>query len=117
MSPSAAETPVAIAGLTAQEAAARLDRFGPHEPTATRRLSFLSDFLPPFKSPLVLILVIAAAASALLGGKADAGIIGVIVLLSGALGLTQTYRSERAVEQGLARFQPAHGANGRCLIG
>ncbi len=36
MSPNAVETPVAIAGLTAQEAAARLDQFGPNEPAATQ---------------------------------------------------------------------------------
>ncbi len=34
MSPNPAATPVGIVGLTAQEAAARLDQFGPHEPAA-----------------------------------------------------------------------------------
>ena len=82
MSPNADETQVAITGLTAQEAEARLDQFGPNEPAATQHHSFLSDLLHAFMNPLVLILVIAAAASAFLGDKVDAGIIGVIVLLS-----------------------------------
>ncbi len=99
MSPNAAETPVAIAGLTAQEAEARLGRFGPNEPAATKRHSFLSDLAHVFMNPLTLILVIAAIVSAFTGDVVDAGIIGVIVLLSGAIDFTQTYRSQRAVEQ------------------
>lgn len=99
MSPHADKTHVAIAGLTAQEAEARLAQFGPNEPPATQRHSVLSDILHVFMNPLVLILIIAAVASAFLGEKVDAGIIGVIVLLSAAIDLTQTYRSQRAIEQ------------------
>jgi Mg2+-importing ATPase len=99
MQPGAGESGVAIVGLTAQEAEARLDKFGPNEPTATQRHSFLSDLLHQFTNPLVLILIIAAIASAFLGDKVDAGIIAVIVLLSAAIDLTQTYRSQRAIEQ------------------
>ena len=99
MSPNAAETPVAIAGLTVQEAQARLDRFGPNELTATQYHSFLSDLLHVFMNPLTLILLIAAIVSAFTGDAVDAGIIGVIVLLSGAIDLTQTYHSQRAVER------------------
>jgi hypothetical protein len=36
MSSNAAATQVAITGLATQEAAARLDQFGPHEPAATQ---------------------------------------------------------------------------------
>jgi P-type Mg2+ transporter len=99
MSPNTAETRVAAAGLTEQEAEARLEKFGPNEPAATQQHSILSDLLHEFKNPLVLILIIAAAASAFLGQKADAVIIGVIVFLSTAIDLTQTYRSQRAIEQ------------------
>jgi P-type Mg2+ transporter len=106
MTPNTAQTQVAIVGLTAQEAEARLDRFGPNEPAATQHHSFLSDLLHVFMNPLVLILVIAAVASAFLGDAVDAGIIGVIVLLSGAIDFTQTYRSQRAVEQLRDRVAP-----------
>jgi Mg2+-importing ATPase len=91
--------PVAIVGLTPQEAEARLGQFGPNEPAATQHHSVLSDVLHAFMSPLVLILLIAAVASAFLGQAVDAGIIGAIVLLSTAIDLGQTYRSQRAVEQ------------------
>jgi P-type Mg2+ transporter len=99
MQPGADESHVAIVGLTAQEAEARLNKFGPNEPAATQRHSFLSDLLHQFTNPLVLILIIAAIASAFLGDKVDAGIIAVIVLLSAAVDLSQTYRSQRAIEQ------------------
>ena len=99
MSPNADKTHGAITGLTAQEAKARQDQFGPNEPAAKQHHSFLSDLLHAFKNPLVLILVIAAAASAFLGDKVDAGIIGIIVFLSTAIDLSQTYRSQRAIEK------------------
>ena len=106
MSPNPNQTQAAIAGLTAQEAEARLDQFGPNEPAAAQHYSFLSDILHAFMNPLVLILVIAAVASAFLGDKVDAGIIGVIVLLSAVIDITQTYRSQRAVEQLRDRVAP-----------
>src|SRR5271166_5734163 len=106
MSSNAAATQVAINGLTPQEAQARLDRFGPNEPAATQHHSFLSDLVHAFTNPLTLILVIAAVVSAFLGDKVDAGIIGVIVLLSTAIDLSQTYRSQRAVEKLRAQVAP-----------
>ncbi len=107
MPPDVNEDCVAIVGLTAQEADARLDRFGPNEPAATQHHSILFDLLHVFKNPLVLILLIAAVASAFLGEKVDAGIIGVIVLLSAAIDLSQTYRSQRAIEQLRERVAPS----------
>jgi len=74
-------------GLTTHEAATRLDRFGPNEPAETQKHSFLSDILKVFKNPLVLILVLAAIASAFLGEAVDAGIIATVVLLSAAIDL------------------------------
>lgn len=99
MSPNADKTLGTNTGLTAQEAKARQDQCGPNEPAAKQHHSFLSDLLHAFKNPLVLILVIAAAASAFLGDKVDAGIIAIIVFLSTAIDLSQTYRSQRAIEK------------------
>ncbi len=99
MSPSSDETQVVTTGLTSPEAEARLARFGPNEPATSQHHSILSDILHVFMNPLVLILVIAAVASAFLGEKVDAAIIGAIVLLSAAMDFSQTYRSQRAVER------------------
>jgi Mg2+-importing ATPase len=98
MPPNSGQTQDQITGLTPQQAAARLDKFGPNEPTATRRHSFFSDLLHAFSNPLVLILVIAAVISAFMGEAVDSGIIGVIVLLSAIIDVTQTYRSQQAME-------------------
>jgi Mg2+-importing ATPase len=98
MSPNSSQTQVKITGLTPQEAEARLDQFGPNEPATTQHHSLLSDLLHAFSNPLVMILVIAAIVSGFMGQVVDAGLIGVIVLLSAAIDVTQTYRSERAME-------------------
>jgi Mg2+-importing ATPase len=100
------ETSVAAAGLTTQEAEARLVQFGPNEPAAKERHSFVSDLLHAFANPLVLILVIAAIVSAFTGDRVDAAIIGIIVLLSTAIDLTQSYRSQRAIERLRAQVAP-----------
>ena len=63
------ETHFVNVGLTAQEAEARLGKFGPNEPAATQQRSFRSDLLHQFTNPLVLILIIVAIASASLGEK------------------------------------------------
>jgi Mg2+-importing ATPase len=96
----------AITGLTAEEAASRLEQFGPNEPAATQQQSLLSDFLHAFSNPLVVILVIAAVISGFMGEAVDAGIIGVIVLLSAIIDVTQTYRSRRAMERLRDRVAP-----------
>jgi len=106
MAPNTDESRNAIAGMSAQEAQARLDQFGTNEPAATQHYSFLSDLLRAFANPLVLVLVIAVVASAFLGDKVDGGIIGTIVLLSIVIDLGQTYRSQRAIEQLRDRVAP-----------
>jgi len=105
MSPNADGNP-GPTGLTTQEAEARLGQFGPNEAATAQHNSFLSDLLHAIANPLVLILVIAAVASAFMGDKVDAGIICVIVLLSTAIDLTQSYRSQRAVEKLRAQIAP-----------
>ncbi|MGA2083908.1 MAG: magnesium-translocating P-type ATPase [Terracidiphilus sp.] len=99
MSPNTDQNPAASGGLTALEAQARLGQFGPNEPAATTHYSPVADLLHVFMNPLTLILLIAAGASAFLGDAIDAGIIGAIVLLSGVMDFSQTYRSQRAVER------------------
>jgi len=106
MSPNADQTRVAAAGLTSQEAQARFGQFGPNEPAASQHHSFFSDLWHAFANPLVLILVIAATVSAFTGDRVDAAIIGIIVLLSTAIDLTQSYRSQQAVEKLRAEVAP-----------
>jgi len=94
------------AGLTSETAAQRLAQYGPNNPSPRKRRSAVADFLRLFSNPLVLVLLIAAAASAALGDATDASIILAIVILSNALDFTQTRRSQRAVEQLQAQVAP-----------
>jgi Mg2+-importing ATPase len=89
----------AAKGLTSQEAGARLNQFGPNDPSPPKRHSAIFDLLRLFLNPLVLILLIAAVISIFLGEATDARIIITIVLLSTALDFTQTRRSQQAIEQ------------------
>jgi Mg2+-importing ATPase len=86
-------------GLTSEEARKRLAKYGPNDPTGTKRTSALVQFLRLFLNPLVLILIIASLVSAALGDPVDASIILIIVLLSNMLNFVQTYRSQKAVEK------------------
>jgi P-type Mg2+ transporter len=99
------EAPVA-GGLTSQSAAERLAQYGPNDPAPRKRRSAALAFLRLFLNPLVLVLLIAATASAALGEATDAGIIFAIVILSNTLDFAQTRRSQKAVEQLQAQVAP-----------
>src|SRR5690349_13865417 len=85
-------------GLTGDEAARRLAAVGPNALTrhGARPLDVLARQL---RSPLLLLLVVAALTSLFVGEHADAAIILGIVALSVGLGFLNEYRSERAVAE------------------
>ena len=85
-------------GLTAAEAARRLDEFGPNELQAAGRISPWAILLEQFKNVLIIILLFATALSAFLGHGVEAIAITVIVLFAVVLGFVQEYRAERAIE-------------------
>jgi Mg2+-importing ATPase len=93
-------------GLTSAEAAERLRTSGPNDPTATHGSGLVAQLLSLFTGPLVIILLLASAVSAILGDLVNSTIIVVIVLLSIALNFTQTYRSQRAVDRLRAGVAP-----------
>jgi Mg2+-importing ATPase len=86
------------AGLSSEEAQKRLELFGPNEVARGRKRSVPIEFLSHFRSPVTIILIIAAIISAFVGDPVDASIIIFIVLLSVILDFTQEYRAGRAAE-------------------
>lgn len=70
-------------GLSSAEIAARRLRYGPNILEERLRLSLQRKFLSRFRNPLVLILLVAAAISALTGDLASFIIIATIVLMAG----------------------------------
>jgi magnesium-transporting ATPase (P-type) len=84
-------------GLTSEEAKKRLEIYGYNE-FAKKKRTALAEFLSHFKSPLVIILLVAGVISAFLGELVNAIIISVIVLLSTLLLFYQESRAEKASE-------------------
>ena len=85
-------------GLSSAEVAARRLRYGPNALEERRRLSLSLKFLSRFRNPLVLILLAAAAVSAITGDLASFIIISTIVLMSAVLDTVQEHRAEEAAE-------------------
>ena len=87
------------AGLTADEARQRLETYGYNEIGAKARASVVLRYLSHFKSPVTIILIVAAVLSAILSDFTDATIIFFIVLVSVTLDFSQEYRAEKAADQ------------------
>ena len=86
-------------GLTSAEAAERMARFGPNLLHKVREKMLLLQFLAKFRNPLVIILLIASAVSALTGDVTSFVIISVIVLISVTLDFVQEHRAGQAAER------------------
>jgi Ca2+-transporting ATPase len=84
-------------GLTAQEALARLERYGPNELQEKPRPGFFRLLLDQFNNFLVIILIVAALVSLLLGEYIDAAAILAIVVLNSVLGVVQESKAEQAL--------------------
>ncbi|WP_447980038.1 cation-transporting P-type ATPase [Candidatus Nitrospira bockiana] len=85
-------------GLTSEEAAARLQRFGANVLPRLKRRGPLLRFLLQFHHPLIYVLVAATAITAMLGEWVDAGVIAAVVVINALVGFIQESKAERALE-------------------
>ena len=85
-------------GLPSLEAAERLRICGPNEVRSQGRLSRVRVFARQLRSPLLLILVVAAALAAATGEWADSLIVLVIVAVSSGLAYVREYAAEAAAD-------------------
>jgi len=85
-------------GLSAEEAAARLARYGPNELARRRGYGPLVRFLLQFNQPLVYILLAAGAVTIVLGEFVDAGVIIGVVLINAVIGFVQEAKALTAIE-------------------
>jgi Ca2+-transporting ATPase len=85
-------------GLSADEAARRLEVHGPNELQAAERHSAWRTFAAQFRNALIIILLAATLLSGVLGHVLEAVVITVIVFFAVLLGFIQEYRAERALE-------------------
>ena len=84
-------------GLSTDQAAVRLEEYGPNELIESRGTRPIVLLWQQISSVMVLILIGAAVLSLLLGKYLEAGAIGAIVVLFAALGFIQEYRAEQAI--------------------
>jgi P-type Ca2+ transporter type 2C len=99
-------TRVVPAGLTSDEAAARLLAHGPNLPGREPPPRVSRLVLRQFADPLVLLLLGAAAISVLTGARVEAATIAAVVVLNAALGLGQAVGAERAMQALSRAFSP-----------
>jgi Ca2+-transporting ATPase len=86
-----------VNGLSADEAARRLEQYGPNELVEEGAKSPWRILWDQMRELMVVILIIAAAVSILLGEYSDAVIILAIVVLNAVIGFSQEYRAEQAI--------------------
>ena len=95
-----------LSGLTAAEAAQRLERCGPNRLRENPPRPAWLKFLDQFKNLLVLVLIGAAALAGAIGDIKDAVVIAVVIVLNAGLGFFQEHRAEAtlaALKKMLAR--------------
>lgn len=101
-------------GLSSQEAAKRLEKYGRNKLKEAEKDTWLQKFVAQLKDPMLIILMIAAVVSAattvisylqnpghagdLMEGLVEVGIIAVVVLLNAILGVIQESKAEAAIE-------------------
>jgi Mg2+-importing ATPase len=95
----AARVATAHDGLSSVEAARRLTQFGPNEASESSVVTRLGVLWSQLRSPLLLLLLFAAAVSILTGEWTDAVIVLAIVVASVGLGFTREYRAQTAAEE------------------
>ena len=84
-------------GLTSDEAARRLQSYGPNQLTEAPGITFWQMLLDQFNNFVVILLIVAAVISALLGDIEEAAAIMAIVALNATLGVVQERRAEQAL--------------------
>ncbi len=87
----------AVAGLTEAEARQRLTAYGPNELQEKPPVSFWERLLDQLKGFVVIILLVAAVISALMGDWIEAAAIMAIVVLNAAIGVIQESKAEEAL--------------------
>ena len=85
-------------GLSAGEAARRLEKWGRNALPAPPRRSALMRFFAQFRNVLIYVLLAAAAVTAALGHWVDAGVILGVVLVNSLIGFVQEGKAEKALD-------------------
>jgi len=85
-------------GLSSEDAATRLERYGFNELEVVQKPHALARFARQFRNVLLYVLLAAAAVTALLAQWLDTGVILGVVLINAGIGFLQEGRAEQALE-------------------
>jgi len=85
-------------GLTSEEHAERLKQYGPNSLPAQKSDTLLTIFLSQFKSPLIYLLMAAAALMVVVDEVKDAYIIGAVLLFNAIAGTVQAGRAQNTLK-------------------
>jgi Ca2+-transporting ATPase len=85
-------------GISSDEAAKRLKRFGPNAVSSREGVAEWKRFLLQFHQPLVYILLVACGVTAALSEWVDSGVIFGVVLVNAIVGFIQENRAEKAID-------------------
>ena len=85
-------------GLSSTEAKKRLEEYGPNALEEGKKKSIWSKLAEQFLDPMILILIVAAVLSIILGEVSDAVIIMAIVVVNALLSIYQEGKAEQAIE-------------------
>ncbi|MDX5408680.1 MAG: HAD-IC family P-type ATPase, partial [Thauera sp.] len=94
-------------GLAGEEAARRLETFGPNRLPAPAKEGLLRRFLKHFNDVLIYVLLAAAAITAALGHWIDTGVILGVVVINAIIGFVQEGKAEAALE-GIRKMLSVH---------
>ncbi|MDP1637400.1 MAG: HAD-IC family P-type ATPase [Candidatus Nitrotoga sp.] len=94
-------------GLSAAEAARRLEAVGPNRLPTPPKEGLLKRFFKHFHDLLIYILIAAAAVTAVLGHWIDTSVILAVVLVNAVIGFIQEGKAEQALE-GIRKMLSAH---------
>ena len=87
-----------ISGLSTKEAERRIEQFGLNELQHKEKTSVMKIFLSQFNDLIVWVLIAATIISGIIGDKADALTILIIVIINAILGFVQEFRTEKSLE-------------------
>jgi P-type Ca2+ transporter type 2C len=87
-----------IEGLAPEEAKHRLEQWGPNRLKDDEKKSLIERLKEQLLNPMIIILLVAAAISGLMGEAVDAAVILFVVVLNSILGIVQESKSEKAIE-------------------
>ena len=85
-------------GLSETEVKQRLEKIGFNQLKEGKKRTVWNMFSDQFKNVLIIILLISAVVSVLLGEITDAIVIGIIVLLNAIMSVLQEYRAEKSLD-------------------